>query len=183
MPPPPSAFLDQIIRFLMPFFIGTSIDALAARAEIIETLSAYATRTRAEMLNAAQIIAFSMSALDTLAEAKTQDLSPTLRLRFRGCANSLNRATQQNEKTLDQRLCADPPIATPPAPEPVDDIANELAQATLEQARTKIETHRNRLAVGTPNPQQAAPHKRPWATTMIDNLHQMGLPSGQPPSG
>ena len=115
MPHQPSPFLESIIRFLMPFFLGTAIDVDAARADIIETLGAYATRTRSELLTAAQIIAFSMTTLDVLSEAKTVEMSVAMRLRHRSCANGLNRACKQNEKTLDHRLAADPPT---PAPTP-----------------------------------------------------------------
>jgi hypothetical protein len=106
----PSAFLESLIRFLMPFFIGTAVDIDAARAEILVTLDAYAARTRAELLNAARIIAFSMATLDTLTESKAADLSPSMKIRYRGCANGLNRSTIQNEKTLKN---ASPPPCHP----------------------------------------------------------------------
>ena len=44
---------------------------------------AYETRTRAEMLQAAHIIAFGMTTLDVLAEAKTAEMSQSMRLRYR----------------------------------------------------------------------------------------------------
>ncbi len=115
--------LEQIIRFLLPCFLATAVDLDAARQDILDTLRSYGARTRAELLNAAQIIAFSLSALDTLSEAGSGVMSPAMRLRYRGCANGLSRSSQQNEHALQQRLCTDPvvpehaePAHTAPAP-------------------------------------------------------------------
>lgn len=117
MSPQPGRFLESIIRLLMPFFLGAAADIDAARADILHTLASYGARTRTELLHAAQIIAFSMSTLETLAEAKDGDLSPNMRLRLRGCANGLSRSGQQNEKALDQSLAYDPPAPVRPTPE------------------------------------------------------------------
>jgi hypothetical protein len=109
----PNSFLETIIAFLMPYFLPASRDKNEARSEIIDTLAAYETRTRAEMLQAAHIIAFGMTTLDVLAEAKTAEMSQSMRLRYRSCANSLNRSTLQTEKALDQRLGDQIPAAPP----------------------------------------------------------------------
>jgi hypothetical protein len=71
------------------------------------------------MLQAAHIIALGMTTLDVLAEAKTAEMSPSMRLRHRSCANSLNRATLQTEKALDLRLGDEVLPASDPTPEPV----------------------------------------------------------------
>ena len=108
---PPNSFLETIIAFLLPYFSAASRDKHEARSEILDTLAAYETRTRAEMLQAAHIIAFGMTTLDVLAEAKTAEMSQSMRLRYRGCANNLNRSTLQTEKALDQRLGDELPAA------------------------------------------------------------------------
>jgi hypothetical protein len=105
---PPNSFLETIIASLLPYFSAASMDKHEARSEIIDTLAAYETRTRAEMLQAAHIIAFGMTTIDVLAEAKTAEMSQSMRLRYRSCANSLNRSTLQTEKALDQRLGDEP---------------------------------------------------------------------------
>jgi hypothetical protein len=74
----------------MPYFLSFSRDPAIARSEILETIQSYGVRTRAEALNAVQILAFGYSALDTLAEAGATEMSPAMRLRFRGSANALN---------------------------------------------------------------------------------------------
>ena len=101
----PNSFLETIIAFLLPYFSAASKDKHEARSEIIDTLASYETRTRAEMLQAAHIIAFGMTTLDVLAEAKTAEMSQSMRLRYRGCANNLNRSTLQTEKALDAASC------------------------------------------------------------------------------
>jgi hypothetical protein len=50
-----SAYLETIIAFLLPYFSAAAADIKDARSEIIDTLASYATRTRAEMLQAAHI--------------------------------------------------------------------------------------------------------------------------------
>src|SRR6202161_939469 len=113
MAQPPNAYLETIIAFLMPYFSAAAADIREARSEIIDTLASYATRTRAEMLQAAHIIALGMTTLDVLAEAKTIEMSPSMRLRYRSCANSLNRSTLRTEQALDQRLGDEIPAAAP----------------------------------------------------------------------
>jgi hypothetical protein len=93
-----SPFMERLIRFLVPYFIVVTPDLEAARAEVLETLASYGARTRSEMLNAIQIIAFGLSALETLGEAKTDEMSPSMRLRFRGCANNLNPPARRMSK-------------------------------------------------------------------------------------
>lgn len=180
MSPLPSAFLEAIISFLMPYFIGDAVDIAAARSEIIETLAAYATRTRAEMLKAAQIIAFGMSTLDTLAEAKAADLSPSLRIRFRGCANNLNRSANQHQESLDRLLARDAPQALVPMPEPANDLSDTEVQEAIGEARAAIETYRNHLfatrpAIAMDSATQPQHDTQPWAGAMMQTLQQMGF--------
>jgi hypothetical protein len=173
----PSAFLEAIISFLMPYFIGTAVDISAARTEIIETLAAYATRTRTEMLQAAQIIAFAMSTLDTLAEAKAADLSPSLRIRFRGCANNLNRSASQHQTALDRSLACD----LSPTPEPADDVADAQLHDSIDNARAAIDTCRNRLvgahAIAADSVTVRQRNDRLCAGAMMHTLNQMRLPN------
>ena len=177
----PGAFLESLIRFLMPFFIATATDTDAARSEIIETLCSYGGRTRAELTNAARIIAFSMSSLDLLAESQRADLSPSQRVRFRSCANGLNRSVIQNEKTLDKRLAADPPQPTDPRQEPINDLPETEAEATLQAALATIHTGRDRASGVRPVPPPSIhPGGRPLPmAAIIPPLPQSPVPAGQ----
>jgi hypothetical protein len=156
--PKQSACLDTIIGFLLPYFAGAAADPRSARADVVETLISYGTRTRAEFLQAAQIIALSMTTLEVLHEAKTTEMSPSMRIRHRGNANSLNRAAVQTQKALDHSLaCEVPERPRPPAaPNPIDDMTDAEAQAMVDQARAAVEAYRNRFA---PNVAHSAPHQ------------------------
>ncbi len=176
----PSAFLESIIAFLLPYVMTAAKDVRDARNEIIETLGSYGTRTRAEMLQAAQIIALGMTTLDVLAEAKTAEMSQSMRLRYRSCANGLNRSTLRTEQALDERLAHDLPAEAPETmPEPINDLPDADLEVAMEHARAAIKAHRDRVAAGRPdsgdNPRLSA--------AMIDTLQQMGMPVGSGPGG
>ena len=70
MSPQPNFFPESIITFLLPYFSIHAADLRGARSEILDTLTSYATRTRAEMLQAAQIVALGMTMLDVLVGPK-----------------------------------------------------------------------------------------------------------------
>jgi hypothetical protein len=172
-----SSFLETIIAFLLPYFTDAAMDKHKARSEIIDTLDSYETRTRAEMLQAAHIVALGMTTLDVLAEAKTAEMSQSMRLRYRGCANNLNRSTLQTEKALDERLVRELPHDPAEMAEPVDDMRQDEIMAVIQQHKAKIDAQR-------PHTQPAAaPHLAPdqtWdpqllAAAMINSL-QPGAP-------
>jgi cell division septation protein DedD len=166
-------FLHRLVRFLLPYFLGVCPDLDSARAEILETLASYGARTRSELLNAAQIIAYGLSGLDVLHEAKTTEMSASLRLRYRGCANTLNRASQKNEQALNRRLAQDIPAAVQPAAEPPNDLPDSVVDKAIQEVQAKIETCRNQLSAmlrptpspaQTTTPPQAHPSPSPQAT-------------------
>jgi hypothetical protein len=172
-----SAYLETIIAFLLPYFSAAAADLKDARSEILDTLASYATRTRAEMLHAAHIIALGMTTLDVLAEAKTAEMSPSMRLRHRSCANSLNRATLQTEKALDMRLGDEVLPASDPMPEPVSDMPEAELNAAIQQA---IDTHRSNRA--HPATQQDRTNQL-RASAMIDSLNRLGIAVQPVPNG
>jgi hypothetical protein len=166
MPTQATPFLEGMIRFLLPYFLALIPDPAAARAEIIETLASYGARTRAEALNAVQVIAFSLTTLDTLAEAKETEMSQSMRLRYRGCANNLNRSTQRNEAILAKRQAADPPPSPDPMVEPIDDLSEAATREALQQVQEEIRLYRNGLSSAHP---LTTPHARPL--TPADELN------------
>jgi len=195
-PPLRSPFLARIILFLMPYFLPTCPDAAAAAQEILETIASYGVASRSEVINAARVIAFSFAALDTLVEAKEPDLSPSLRLRHKSCANGLNRACQQNERLLTARLARNAPDTAPPRPdpkppaeparqqEPVNDVPDAEFHKEIEQAEAAIAAYRKRS--GAPeaprlhshpiSPEEAATTTQAWGRAMMDVLTEMGMP-------
>jgi hypothetical protein len=183
-PPHANPFVERLILFLMPYFLPVAVDPAVARAEILETLGSYGGRTRAEVINAARIIAFSFSALDTLAEATAEDLSASMRLRYKGCANNLNRSCQQNEQNLAMRLACDLPEAIEQSTELVNDVPDHEYQKAVQHAHDEIAAHRDRLdAARSPNlpsrrasTTQQAENDRIWGSVMMEVLSEMGMP-------
>ena len=202
-------FLERLLAFLIPYFTGPSFagitaDLAAARAEALETLASYGARTRAELLCAVQIIVFSFAALDTLTQANTPEMSPSMRLRYRGCANNLNRHCQKTEQTLAKRLACDAPEATDIAVEPVIDVSDADVEEIMRQSQAAIQDYCDRAAAKrtTATPTAATPavgdcnittgnspaesnqppqsseeqNKRLWGAAMMDTLAQMGMP-------
>jgi hypothetical protein len=168
----------------MPYFTAITPDLNLARTEILETLASYGARSRSEMLNAAQIIAFGFSTLDALAEAKAPEISPSMRLRNRGCANNLNRSGQQNEQTLAKRLASDLPNAPEPAAEPLNDVPEAEFEQALQHAQAQIATYRDRRSAARPGllptraraPAEEAENNRLWGSAMMNILSEMGMP-------
>ena len=135
-----------------------------------------------------QIIAFGFTALDMLAESKAiSEMSPSMRLRLRSCANGLNRSCQQNEKTLAKRLACDVPDAADPTADPTADPIDDLTEADIEealqQARAVMNSYTNRLSGARPatgpHAVQASQRDRKkglWTGAMMDALAQTGVP-------
>jgi hypothetical protein len=144
----PSPFLERLIRFLFPFFVDVCPDPAAVRAEVLETLASYGPRTRAELLNAAQVIAYGLAGLETLQEAQGTEMSPSARLRFRGSANNLNRSSLQSQQALTKRLAFDPPFE-PVGPMTEADLAT---QERLEKMINAVQAMRPGLGIQVPDP-------------------------------
>ena len=178
-----SPFLERLLRYLIPYFTGVTPDLQAAHAEALETLASYGARTRGELMNAVQVIILGFSTLETLCEATACEMSPSMRLRFRGCANNLNRNGQKTEQILIKRLTCDIPKPTDLTAEPINDIPEAQVEETLRQTQAKIDTARNHLPTArpahTPQPPpqaQADQNKRLWGSAMMDTLAEMGMP-------
>jgi hypothetical protein len=138
----PSVFLERVILALLPYFLPLAANLQEARAEIRETLAAYAPRTRAEMINIQRIIAFSFASLDLLAESQAEDMSQAMRLRYTAQANSLNRSCQRDENTLAARQAHTEPASPEAIPRPMTDAeleaATSLAHRQVAQARAAV---------------------------------------------
>jgi len=193
----PSIFLENIVRFLMPYFLPVAPSAAEARADILETLATYGVHTRSAMLSAAQAIAFGFATLETLQEAKDPELTPAMRLRYRSCANTLTRSAEKADRFLDyKRLCNAPGAPTPqaaqtPPAEPHNDLSDPDAQAAIAFARDQIAQHRNKAANPKPQaarrasilptrpgltPQEQEENNRMWGHAMIRALDDLGMP-------
>ena len=183
--PPPSLLLNRVIRYLLPFFLHLTPDAQTARQEVLATIAAYGARTRAELMIAAKIIAFNLSAMDVLCEAKVDaDLSPLLRLRLRGCARNLDQAANANEKALDRRLRCDQ-LTQDEAPLDLTlTVTEEETEAFVQSFQPETETApgtANRLANGPHNSSDPGSAGRK-GSAMFDALFQEVQRQAPPPA-
>jgi hypothetical protein len=69
----------------------------------MSALAAYHPESRADFVNIARILAFSMASLAALGMAVANDLPPAAKMRYFGRANALNRSADQSERIMMQR--------------------------------------------------------------------------------
>ena len=134
--------LFSVAGQLAPLFETKDTDPDDARQSAMSALAAYHPESRADFVNIARILAFSMASLAALGMAVADDLTPALKMRYFGRANALNRSADQSERIMMQRRReqrANPPAERPahlrprPAdPEPSPDDA--AIDAAVEEA-------------------------------------------------
>jgi hypothetical protein len=122
---------------LIPLFESPAVDHSLARRMAVSALYAYKPETRADFLNAARIIAFSMAALALLGKAASSDMAMPEQMRAFGRANALNRSADQSERTMMLRRRydkANPQTEQPPRePAPPDTQLDEAGvQAEID---------------------------------------------------
>src|SRR3954447_26048573 len=104
---------DIIVAFLTPMFLWScDSDPGLARLAAAETLNEFGITGHRGLITAARIIAFELAALRSLSLSMADDIPPTLALRLRGNANSLDRAAERNRRALedDQRAAKAIPV-------------------------------------------------------------------------
>lgn len=163
---PSSVIVERIVRVLSRFLLdGASGDAAQARLAATELLQSYGARTGADLLLAAQIIAFGFAALDNLGQSFADpDLTLAKIMRLRGNANALNRAAQQCRRALDRHGHPAPgpgsiqPAVAPVPDEPVPDepVADAEVQAVMRKISAILGQPDLTVAEGGDAPQAAA---------------------------
>jgi hypothetical protein len=110
-----------VADYLIPLFMVGAIDVPLARRMAHSAMDAYYPETRADYVNVARTIAFSMAALALLGKAMSQDMALPEQMRAFGRANALNRSADQSELSMmrRRRYQQDNPSPEPPAMEPV----------------------------------------------------------------
>jgi hypothetical protein len=101
---------------LLPLFRIGTIDDRLARQMAVSAIESYHPETRADYVNVARIIAFSMTALALLGKTASPDMALPDQMRAYGRANALNRSADQSERTMMQRRRhqkANPPSEQP----------------------------------------------------------------------
>jgi hypothetical protein len=172
---------------LMPLFEVCATDDDAAHSMALSAIAGYAPESRADYVNIARTIAFSMAALTLLGHA-TADVTmmPPEKMRAYGRANALNISADQSERTMMQRRKyhhAHPPAklpawmdpcAEPAKPEPPIDDAG-VAEAMREYINT---TGKPKAPVSepaaAPNHESVASPVQPRATAIHYNAPKPG---------
>jgi hypothetical protein len=117
--------LSLIAPLLM---IGGVTDIDLARKAATETIAAYKATGQDQIVSIAQIVGFALVSLDNLRLSVPSDVSLTMKLKLRGNANAMNRASQRATATLEgQRREA-----------PVQEADPVAVIAALEEAKTEV---------------------------------------------
>ena len=73
-------------------------------------------------------------------------MSQAMRIRFRGCANNLNRSCQKTEQILAKRLACDVPDATSVQQDPIDDIPDDVAEEIMQLTQATMQEYHDHMA-------------------------------------
>jgi hypothetical protein len=150
------AILDTVLgRLALLFLTGAAGDPTTAREAARQMLAAYNPETPAELSLAAEVIGFSLHALEALGQAAAPDLSLNRILRLRGSAVSLSREAHKSQRKLDQlqraRATQQPVEAHPaPQPEPIPAVTPSDAERleTRTAAKLWLQEYRERENAG-----------------------------------
>jgi hypothetical protein len=167
---------DHLMPFLLavltPFLTAAGIpDPDLARQAATETIQAYKANSQDQLVTTAQIVAFAFASLENLRLSAPQDLSLSMKLKLRGNATALNRASQKATTTLEiQRAKAKAaipaqvqqtpePAPTQPATQPsktdqswanaMTDIATEFTAELPSLTPAERRTHLTRITALT----------------------------------
>ena len=124
---------------LMPLFQIGTVDTPSALQAAVSAIEAYRPETRADYVNIARTIAFSMAAVALLGQAAAADMAMPEKMRAYGRANALNRSAEQTERAMMQRRRYQQanPVAEPADPAPADQAADPPINES--EMRTAIE--------------------------------------------
>jgi hypothetical protein len=150
-----NALMAILPGLLVPLLAsGPEADRGLAHRAALQAIEAYRASTQGELVTIAQIIGFGLAALDDLSLSMATDLSVSAKLRLRGNANALNRASLRATAALDriqqpmepgldewaghdpsaiELTASEPPASEPLMPEPLwpDPPARQAVSDTL----------------------------------------------------
>ncbi len=159
---------------IAPIFQGCAVNLTHAREMAISAIDAYEPESRADCVNAARTIAFSMAALSLLASAASQDMKMSEKMRAFGRANALNRSADQSERTMMQRrryqrahpLAAQPedaPAQPSLPPEPDEATMNAAIEEAMRAYRAAVSAAEAKPAPTSAQPEPSTPQPQPVA--------------------
>lgn len=160
---PKTGLMFTVASHLVPLFKTGPGGAHLARQMAISAIEAYHPETRADFVNLARTIAFSMAALVLLGRAVAGDMTIPEQMRAFGRANALNRSADQSERTMMQRRRyqqANPMAEQPKPPVPVPDTGTEADDAEMQEAVAGI-MKEFRATIGPTNTEAVPPEVFP----------------------
>ena len=115
-----SPLMAYLLTTLAALFAPTLGDPDLARLAAQQAIDAYQPQDTRQQLTATQIVAFAVTALDSLRLSMPPDLSLPKKLRLRANANALNRSARDNTQRLEQaqRIAETQPTPAPEQPKP-----------------------------------------------------------------
>ncbi len=120
-PTKPDALQQIILALLIPILNTTDVDL--ARSAAQQAIDEYQAPTRHQLVTIAQIVGFALTALDNLRLSMQPDVSMSMKLKLRGSANALGKASHHATQILDkahqQADWIEPPNPEPAATEPL----------------------------------------------------------------
>ena len=128
--------LDFLLAVLSSVMAPALGDPSLARRAALQAIEAYQPQNTHALIATGQILAFAMTALETLRLAAPPDVSLSMKLKLRGNANGLNRAAGDNTRILDtirQTTVDQAAMALwqePPPPSPQDQTAADAPSTT-----------------------------------------------------
>jgi hypothetical protein len=157
------ALLEILLALLVP--ILSSTDPTLARRAAQQAIDEYRAHTNGELVTIAQIVGFAVTALDNLRLSAAGELSMSMKLKLRGNANALSKASHHATQTLEKaRHAAD--WADTPDPEP---IPAEPVPDTLPPQEQNRRHWANAMTTVAAELQAKAPHV-PAAQRQSDQL-------------
>ena len=144
---------------LIPLFKTGSTDDPLARDIAIGAIDAYRPETRADYVNVARTIAFSMAAIALLGDAAATDMPMPEKMRLLGRAVALNRSADQSERTMIQRRRYQQAALPDELAEPHRETPATAADET--QMQTAIADAMNEYLGVRPAPSATAPMPMP----------------------
>jgi hypothetical protein len=162
-----------VLACITPFLTAAGLDPDQALIAARQAMEAYT----GSPLQTGQAVAFALASLDSLRHSTQAELSPTMRLRFRGSANALNKTAVHHATACETKTGtpADDEDSAPPDPEA--DAAYEAETiAALKEAEILL-GHAEKAA----DPRRE--HNLRWASTILQVAadHVLELPDMLPP--
>jgi hypothetical protein len=177
-----------ILSLLTPFLMTGSItDPNLARKAAAETVAAYQATGPRQLVTVAQIIAFGLTAVDTLRLSLQGDLPLPMKDRLRRSASTMTRIAREAATTLETHLAEPPeedpdpaeilakiPPAPPPQPAQQHPATDRQIDLSWAQAMTDVATEFTAELPGLPSAQKRTHLARIGALSAIASTLRLG---------